>query len=103
MEGDSERIARLVGVVDVTELEPAVVDPPLLVHHPLEARPVALRAALPLIPLLGEGVRHAARAQRLALLDEQLVVMLVVLEAAQVLRDVVVGLRHVAVVVACNA
>ena len=82
---------------------PAVVDPPLLVHHPLEARPVALRAALPPVPLHGEGVRHAARAERLALLDEQLVVLLVVLEAAQVLRDVVVGLRHVAVVVACNA
>ena len=39
---ESEGIFGLVGVVDVTELEPAVVYPPLLVHHLLEARLVAL-------------------------------------------------------------
>ena len=38
----SEGISSLVGVVDVAELEPIVVHPPLLVHHLLEARLVAL-------------------------------------------------------------
>ena len=55
---------------------------------------------VPLVPLLGECLGHAAGAEGLALPDEQLVVVLVVVEAAQVLGDVVVRLRHVAVVVA---
>ena len=38
----SEGISSLVGVVDVAELEPVVVHPPLLVHHLLEACLVAL-------------------------------------------------------------
>ena len=38
----SEGISSLVGVVDVAELKPVVVDPPLLVHLLLEARLVAL-------------------------------------------------------------
>ena len=55
---------------------------------------------VPLVPLLGERLRHGAAAERLPLLDEQLVVVLVVGEAAQVLWDVVVRLSHVAVIVA---
>ena len=55
---------------------------------------------VPLVPLLGERLRHAGGAELLPLLDEQLVVVLVVVEAAQVLGDVVVRLSHVAVVVA---
>ena len=55
---------------------------------------------VPLVPLLGKCFGHAAGAEGLALPDEQLVVVLVVVEAAQVLGDVVVRLRHVAVVVA---
>ena len=55
---------------------------------------------VPLVPLLGERLWHGATAERLPLLDEQLVVVLVVGEAAQVLWDVVVRLSHVAVIVA---
>ena len=40
--GISEGVARLVGVVYISELEPAVVHPPLLVEHLVEARLVPL-------------------------------------------------------------
>ena len=72
----------------------------LSVDHYMYDKLISVISPVPPVPPHGKDLRHATGAELLPLLDEQLVVVLVVVEAAQVLGDVVVRLSHVALIVA---